>query len=96
MPSLPWLLSIMLIVGVALYEESQMIQKNDEHYLDYRAKVPFLMPLPRGISNLMSAPIRIVLKKDWPENGREIAVTVILYSVILMLLSVPLALLAPF
>jgi protein-S-isoprenylcysteine O-methyltransferase Ste14 len=89
-PSLPWLLSIMLIVGVALYEENQMIQKNDEEYMIYRTKVPFLMPLPRRISNLMSAPVRIVLKKDWPENGREIVITVILYSVILMLLSVPL------
>ncbi|MHA2143757.1 MAG: methyltransferase family protein [Candidatus Thorarchaeota archaeon] len=95
-PSLPWLLSIMLIVGVALYEENQMIQKNDEHYLEYRTKVPFLMPLPRRISNLLSAPVRIVLKKDWPENGREIVIIVILYSVILMLLSVPLALLVPF
>jgi protein-S-isoprenylcysteine O-methyltransferase Ste14 len=87
-PSLPWLLSIMLIVGVALYEESQMIQRNGEEYLTYRTKVPFLMPLPRRISNLMRAPIRIVLRKDWPESGREIVVTVILYSVILMLLSV--------
>jgi protein-S-isoprenylcysteine O-methyltransferase Ste14 len=94
-PSLPWLLSIMLIVGVALHEENQMIQKNDEQYLEYRTKVPFLMPLPRQISNLMSAPVRIVLKKNWPEDGREIVITVILYSVILMLLSVPLALLAP-
>ena len=95
-PSLPWLLSIMLIVGVALYEENQMIQKNDEHYQEYRTKAPFLMPLPKFISNLMSAPVRIVLKKDWPENGREIVITVVLYSVILMFLSVPLALLAPF
>ncbi|MFW9968413.1 MAG: methyltransferase family protein [Candidatus Thorarchaeota archaeon] len=87
-PSLPWLLSIMLIVGVALYEENQMIQKNDEQYLEYRTKTPFLMPLPRSISNLMSAPVRVLFKKDWPENGKEIAITVILYSVILMLLSV--------
>ncbi|MFW9913537.1 MAG: methyltransferase family protein [Candidatus Thorarchaeota archaeon] len=95
-PSLLWLLSIMLIIGVALYEENQMIQKSDEQYLSYRTKVPFLMPLPRSISKLMSAPVRIVLKKDWPENGRDVVITVILYTVILMLLSVPLALLAPF
>ncbi|MFX0054897.1 MAG: methyltransferase family protein [Promethearchaeota archaeon] len=94
-PSLPWLLSIMLIIGVALYEESKMVQKNDEQYLEYRAKTPFLIPLPESISNLITAPIKLVLKKDWPENGREIVVTVILYSVILMLLSVPLALLPP-
>ncbi|MFW9864229.1 MAG: methyltransferase family protein [Candidatus Thorarchaeota archaeon] len=94
-PSLPWLLSIMLIIGVALYEESQMIQKNDKQYLAYRTKTPFLIPLPESISNLMVAPIRVVLKKDWPENGREIVITVILYSMILMLLSVPLALLPP-
>jgi protein-S-isoprenylcysteine O-methyltransferase Ste14 len=95
-PSLPWLLSVMLIIGVALYEENQMIQRNDEQYMSYRTKVPFLMPLPSSISKLMSAPVRIVLKKDWPENGRDIVITVILYTVILMLLSVPLALLAPF
>lgn len=95
-PSLPWLLSVMLIIGVALYEETQMIESNDERYLEYRKKVPFLIALPRSVSVLMTAPIRLVLKKDWPDNAKDIAITVILYTAILVILSVPIALLLPY
>jgi len=95
-PSLPWLLSVMLIIGVALYEETRMIERNDEQYLKYRKKVPFLFPLPQGVSVLMTAPLRIVLKKDWPDNVRDVAITVILYLGILVILSMPIALLLPY
>lgn len=87
-PSLPWLVSALLIICVALTEEITMIKQADEGYLAYRRSAPFMIPLPQFISRIFQAPNRILLNKDFPESGREVLYTFIIYCTILILLSV--------
>lgn len=87
--SLPWLISTMLVFGVALTEEIQMRRQRGAEYTFYQSRVPLLFPVPRFIARLVSWPMRLVLRKELPESGREVAVVVLLYAVILVLISVP-------
>ena len=91
--SLPWLISALIIVCVALSEENRMSRERGAEYVKYRASAPFMLPVPRFISALAAAPIRLLLKKDRPENRWEIVLTFAIYSAIFVLLSLPLVLL---
>lgn len=86
-PSLPWLVSALTIIGVALHEENTMVKKHGEEYVRYRGNTSFMLPLPKQLSSLITAPTRALLKKNWPENGKEVALTIIVYGVMLVLLS---------
>lgn len=91
--SLPWLISSLVIVCVALGEETKMGRERGGEYAVYRASTPFMLPLPKFISEVITAPIRLLLKKDRPENGKELLVTFVVYLAILVLLSLPFLLL---
>ncbi|MFB0558047.1 MAG: hypothetical protein ACETVY_02910, partial [Candidatus Bathyarchaeia archaeon] len=87
-PSLPWLISALLVVCVALKEETAMIGLEDEAYAAYRMNTPFMLPLPKLLSRALAAPARMLLKKDFPESGKEILYTFIVYVVAFILISV--------
>lgn len=88
-PSLPWIISTLTIIAIALREEASMINKLGEDYLEYRSRTPFLIPLPKAVSNMISWPVKLVIKKSYPENLKEIAFTFIIYLIILILSSIP-------
>jgi protein-S-isoprenylcysteine O-methyltransferase Ste14 len=88
-PSLPWLLSSTILICVALNEERTMTTKHGEAYRRYQRRTPFMVPLPRFLASAVRAPLRILLKKTRPETGREIAYTFLLYTGLLILLSLP-------
>ncbi|MEM2995244.1 MAG: DUF1295 domain-containing protein [Candidatus Bathyarchaeia archaeon] len=87
-PSLPWLISTLIIIGVALHEENIMASVYGEKYIKYREKTPFIIPFPRKLAALVNVPTRILFKKKRPENGKEIIVTLLFYAIILILLSI--------
>jgi len=91
-PSLLWLISMLTVVGSALHEENQLIKSYGEEYLKYRGRVPFMIPLPEGLKRLLTAPVRLLLGKEMPERGREIALVLTLYGLILISPSIPLIL----
>lgn len=91
--SLPWMISSLVIVCVALGEEIKMGRERGGEYAAYRASAPFMFPLPKFISEVITAPIRLLLKKDRPENRKELLVTFVVYLAILVLLSLPFLLL---
>ena len=91
--SLPWLLSMLAIVCVALGEEIKMTQERGEEYEAYRTGVPFLLPLPRFVSRLVTAPLRVLLKKERPENRWDLLLTFVVYTAILISFSLPFVLL---
>jgi protein-S-isoprenylcysteine O-methyltransferase Ste14 len=91
--SLPWLLTSLIIVCIALAEEINMSKRDKEGYLKYKASAPFLFHIPSSISRLITLPIRVLLKKNQPETGKELIVTFVVYVVILILLSLPFTLL---
>jgi protein-S-isoprenylcysteine O-methyltransferase Ste14 len=85
--SLPWLVSAMVIIGVALLEEIKMRRERGVEYEAYVARTPFLFPLPALVSAGVALPMRLVLRKKHPERGGEVAVVVFLYLALLMLAS---------
>jgi protein-S-isoprenylcysteine O-methyltransferase Ste14 len=86
-PSLPWLIYALTLVAVALNEESKMAKKYGDRYMKYRSSASFMLPLPKKVSRLMTFPIKILLKKNFPENRKEIACTILIYAAMLISLS---------
>ncbi|HUX76962.1 MAG TPA: DUF1295 domain-containing protein [Anaerolineae bacterium] len=91
--SLPWLISTLIIICVALSEEIKMSRERGEEYEAYRTSAPFMLPLPRFVSIVVTAPIMLLLKKDRPENRWELVLIFVVYAAILALLSLPFVLL---
>ena len=82
--SLPWLLSTMVIVGVAMLEELNMRRRHGDLYEDYRRSAPFLFPLPGFVEKIFALPQRILFRKERPDRTREVAVVLSLYTVVLL------------
>jgi protein-S-isoprenylcysteine O-methyltransferase Ste14 len=82
--SLPWLVSTMTIIGVAMLEELNMLGRYGETYEAYRRKTPFLLPLPAPLNRLFTLPLRLVFHKRLPERKREVAFLVVFYGVALV------------
>jgi protein-S-isoprenylcysteine O-methyltransferase Ste14 len=91
--SLPWLISAVIIACVALGEEIRMSREAGEEYEAYRNSAPFMLPLPGFICRIVSAPMRLVLRKRYPGNGRELVIVFVVYAAIFVLLSLPFVLL---
>lgn len=90
--SLPWAVSTAVVVGVALLEELRMHRGAGAAYEAYRRHTPFLLPLPRGVSEAIAAPMRCLLRAPWPRTGTEVAIVVALYLVLAVVLSLPIVL----
>ncbi|MCG6963983.1 MAG: HEAT repeat domain-containing protein [Acidobacteria bacterium] len=86
--SLPWLLSTMVILAVAMLEELQMRRHHPEAYERYRRSAPFLLPFPAWIGRLIALPCRVLFGRDRPERRREVAAVVSLYTALLMTASI--------
>jgi len=91
--SLPWLISSLVIVCVALGEELSMSGQHGPEYEAYRSSTPFLLPLPGAVSALLAAPARWVLKADRPSKRSQLLVIFLVYAALLMLCSLPFVLL---
>jgi protein-S-isoprenylcysteine O-methyltransferase Ste14 len=82
--SLPWLISTMVIVAVALVEELHMRRRHGEAYETYRHSAPFLFPVPRVVTRILSAPFRFLFGKERPDRRREVVAVVGLYAALLI------------
>ncbi|MEM4576170.1 MAG: DUF1295 domain-containing protein [Candidatus Nezhaarchaeales archaeon] len=84
-PALIWLLSTMIIIGIALSEELEMTKKYGEKYEEYRRRAPFMVPLPRSLARIITLPMWIV--GGYPKNMKGVIAVVALYTAILIALS---------
>jgi protein-S-isoprenylcysteine O-methyltransferase Ste14 len=91
-PSLPWLIAALALIGSALIEEQNMLKQHGEEYRQYLSRTSFLIPLPSIIKKIILLPARLFLQKECPENKTEVGFVLILYGIILILLSIPVAL----
>jgi hypothetical protein len=85
--SLPWLLATMVIIGICLLEEIKMKELYGKSYDVYRKKTPFLFPLPNWLKSVFLFPIRLITRKDWPETRGQVAKSILIYTICLMLIS---------
>jgi hypothetical protein len=61
------------MVGTALQEEQTMVKKHGDKYKKYMEKIPFMLPLPKKLSTIITAPAKVVTKKNWPENINKLS-----------------------
>lgn len=88
-PSLTWLLSALILICLALEEEVEITKKHGLEYLKYRQRTPFMMPIPKPVSTIVAAPIQTLLGRRLPETRRDVVATLLVYSVLLISLSLP-------
>ncbi|MFW9867605.1 MAG: methyltransferase family protein [Candidatus Thorarchaeota archaeon] len=91
--SLFWVISVLIIIGVALNEEVKMKKKFGEEYTKYQKNTPFLLPLPKRLSSALTFPIRKLIKKNFPENNKEILLVLVFIACVIIFLSLPFPLL---
>lgn len=91
--SLPWVISTLIILCVALSEEIYMYQQYNQEYEQYNRQAPFMFPLPGFLSRCFSAPFRLLLRKEKPENNKDLLWVFNIYLVAIMLFSLPFVLL---
>jgi len=85
--TLPWLLSAMIIIGIALFEERNMTKRRGAEYFDYQRKTPFLFPLPVFLIRLIKMPLGIFFGKPDLSKKKQIATLLLFYTGLLILLS---------
>jgi len=85
-PTLIWLISSIIVIGVALYEELEMRNRFGEEYINYCKKTPFTLPLPKLLSDFIMAPSKLLIKGP-PRNRMDIAIILTVYATILIALS---------
>lgn len=85
--SLPWLLMTMTIIGICMLEEIRMMKFTGGAYEQYRAKAPFLMPLPRWFNRIISWPARMITGGGYPARRIQVFWIILLYTGIFMALS---------
>jgi hypothetical protein len=87
-PPIFWLITSFIILGLALYEEKEMIKNYGKAYIEYHNKSFFMLPLPKTISNLILFPIKLIFKKGYPEETIEIFSILTIYFLILIMISI--------
>jgi protein-S-isoprenylcysteine O-methyltransferase Ste14 len=85
--SLPWLLMTMTIIGICMMEEIKMMKITGGSYQTYRESSPFLLPLPSWLNRILTWPGRLVTRGEYPTRGWQVFRIVLIYTVILMSLS---------
>ncbi|HDI52625.1 MAG TPA: hypothetical protein ENF89_00595 [Candidatus Bathyarchaeota archaeon] len=72
------------ITASALMEEAEMREKLGGRYVEYQASTPFMLPLPRQVSNWIGLPSRILIGKERPETGRETLLILTFYTALII------------
>lgn len=85
--SLPWLLMTMTIIGICLMEEIKMMKITGANYASYRESSPFLIPLPDWLNRILTWPGKLVTRGAYPSRTGQVLLIVLIYTLILMALS---------
>jgi protein-S-isoprenylcysteine O-methyltransferase Ste14 len=91
--SLPWVISTLIIVCVALSEEIYMRQQHGREFEKYKMQAPFMFPIPGFLSRAIVRPMKLILRKERPETRWDLVWVFAIYLILVMLLSLPFVLL---
>jgi len=86
MPSFPWLISTLVIIGIALNEEIKLLSIYGERYKTYMSNTSFMVPLPKKISSVIMWPARVRHKEI--VDKIDIIIVLATYLIVITLLSV--------
>lgn len=87
--TLPWVISAVIIVAVALLEELDMRKKDKEGYLKYRDSAPFMLRFPKWVISAVTFPCRKLFKTEFPQTKKQILAVSAIHLGIIMLISLP-------
>ncbi len=82
-PTINWIVSSLILVGLAYREELDLRVKESLYYSDYYHKVSFLVPILTPIRRLLTEPFRIIWNCDYPNSSKKILITLILVFIVL-------------
>jgi protein-S-isoprenylcysteine O-methyltransferase Ste14 len=82
--SLPWLISTLIIIGVAMVEEIKMSRIHESEFNDYRNRSYFMMPFPKYFRKVISSPFRFFFNKNYPTRKREILAVLGFYFILII------------
>jgi hypothetical protein len=85
--ALPWVVSMLVIIGIALAEELRMEREHGDEYREYARRTPFLMPLPRFLAVPLALPLHLAQPPGRPRTRVRIALAVAFYAAVLVVLS---------
>lgn len=85
----PWLVLLLTVVCLGLWEDIQLLRRYGTLYKHYRDRTPFFLPLPQVSKQVIKFPARVVLQKPYPETGTDIIIIFFLYLALLLLFSLP-------
>ena len=91
--SLPWVISTLIILCIALSEEIRMQRQHGDAYLAYSSRTPFMFPLPAVVTRAIACPFRRLTGRDRPRRGLDLVWVFVLYLALAALLSLPFVLL---
>ena len=86
-PPIFWNVFAFLLIGVALSEEKKMLERYGEEYEKYRSTTSFMMPLSKTMGRIVTLPVKLFFKKTYPEKTAEIILTLVMYFIIILLIS---------
>ena len=86
--SLPWLLSTLIIIGIAMVEEIKMSNLYNQKYNEYRKNSYFMIPMPKYICSVLSAPFKTFFNKPFPTKKGEIILVLSFYFSITVLVTI--------
>ncbi len=89
---LAWVLSTLVVVGVALVEEGHLVTAHGAAYRDYRERTALLVPLPGAVRRALQAPLRVTSALDPRASGWRLVAALVLELAVVVLLSLPFAL----
>ncbi len=85
--SLPWLITSLIIICVALLEEIKMKKSYPEEYQNYRNRAPFLFPVPEFVTKAINLPVKLLLRKEKIETVKDVIGIFFIYLGIMISLS---------
>jgi protein-S-isoprenylcysteine O-methyltransferase Ste14 len=85
--SLPWLITALIIICVALLEEIKMKKNFPVEYEAYKNQAPFLFPVPDFVAKIIRLPVTILLRKNEIETTKDVVSIFFIYLVIVVFLS---------
>ena len=91
LPTFPWLIAALLVIDVAILEEIELRKKFGEQFNEYKKRVPFMLPLPKIFEYPIKLITLLMIKKNFPENWKEVTLITVVYTILLVVLSIPLS-----
>ena len=82
--SLPWLISTVVIIGVAMLEELKMSRRYGTDYDAYRDRTHFMLPMPKFLGKIFTFPNYLFFHRRNLRRRREVGLVLAVWTLLLV------------